>query len=95
LALASSLAAVAGCLDALSLDRLTGTFVAFQSGNTVLAGLEIGQGHLARVWPPLLAVLTYIAGSALAPFVIRSGTGARGGCSAGRRPCSRSTRPSS
>jgi len=77
LALASSLAAVAGCLDALSLDRLTGTFVAFQSGNTVLAGLEIGQGHFAQVWPPLVAVLTYIVGSALTPFVIRSGTGAR------------------
>ncbi len=82
LALVSSLAAVAGCLDALSLDRLTGTFVAFQSGNAVLAGLEIGQGHLARVWPPLVAVLTYIVGSALTPFVIRSGTGTRG---AGRR----------
>jgi uncharacterized membrane protein YoaK (UPF0700 family) len=78
LALASSLAAVAGCLDALSLDRLTGTFVAFQSGNTVLAGLEIGQGHLARVWPPLLAVLMYIVGSAVTPFVIRSGSGVRG-----------------
>jgi uncharacterized membrane protein YoaK (UPF0700 family) len=78
LALASSLAAVAGCLDALSLDRLTGTFVAFQSGNTVLAGLEIGQGHFAKVWPPLVAVLTFVVGSACTPFVIRSGTGMRG-----------------
>jgi uncharacterized membrane protein YoaK (UPF0700 family) len=77
LAFASSLAAVAGCLDALSLDRLTGTFVAFQSGNTVLVGLEIGQGHLARAWPPLVAVLTYVVGSALTPFVIRSGDGVR------------------
>ena len=76
LALAASLAAVAGCLDALSLFRLTGTFVAFQSGNTVLAGLELGQGHLARMWPPLVAVLTYVAGSALTPFVVRAGTGA-------------------
>ncbi len=74
-ALVSSLAAVAGCLDALSLDRLTGTFVAFQSGNTVLAGLELGQGHLARMWPPLVAVLTYVVGSACAPFVIRAGRG--------------------
>jgi uncharacterized membrane protein YoaK (UPF0700 family) len=75
LALAASLAAVAGSLDAVSLDRLTGTFVAFQSGNTVLMGLEIGQGHFARVWPLLFAVLTYIAGSALTPFVIRAGSG--------------------
>jgi uncharacterized membrane protein YoaK (UPF0700 family) len=76
LELASSLAAVAGCLDALSLDRLTGTFVAFQSGNTVLVGLELGQGNFGRAWPPLAAVLAYIVGSALTPFVIRSTSGA-------------------
>ena len=53
--------------------RLTGTFVAFQSGNTVLAGLRLGQGEFAAAWPSLVAVLTYIAGSALTPFVIRTG----------------------
>jgi uncharacterized membrane protein YoaK (UPF0700 family) len=70
LALAAGLAAVAGCLDALSLARLTGTFIAFQSGNTVLGGLEIGRGNWAQAWPPLVAVVTYVAGSALTPFVI-------------------------
>jgi uncharacterized membrane protein YoaK (UPF0700 family) len=70
LALAAGLAAVAGCLDALSLARLTGTFVAFQSGNTVLGGLEVGRGNWAQAWPPLVAVVTYVAGSALTPFVI-------------------------
>lgn len=69
----ATLAAIAGCLDALSLVRLTGTFVAFQSGNTVLAGLRLGQGNFAGAWPSLVAVLTYIAGSALTPFVIRAG----------------------
>ncbi len=78
LALASSLAAVAGCLDAVSLERLTGTFVAFQSGNTVLMGVGIGRGEWIRVWPLLAAVLTYIVGSALTPFVIRAGTGVSG-----------------
>ena len=46
LALVSSLAAVAGCLDALSLDRLTGTFVAFQSGDT--------SNPFVLPWIPLL-----------------------------------------
>jgi uncharacterized membrane protein YoaK (UPF0700 family) len=72
LLLAAGLAAVAGCLDALSLARLTGTFVAFQSGNTVLGGLEVGRGNWAEAWPPLVAVGTYVAGSALTPFVIDS-----------------------
>ena len=72
LALAAGLAAVAGCLDALSLARLTGTFVAFQSGNTVLGGLEVGRGNWAQAWPPLVAVGTYVVGSALTPFVIDS-----------------------
>jgi len=75
LTLVAALAAIAGCLDALSLVRLTGTFVAFQSGNTVLAGLQVGQGDLAAALPPAAAVLTYVAGSALTPFVIRSGRG--------------------
>lgn len=78
LALAAGLAATAGCLDALSLFRLTGTFVAFQSGNTVLMGLRIGQGDWARVWPLLAAVLAYLLGSALTPFVIRTGNGVAG-----------------
>jgi uncharacterized membrane protein YoaK (UPF0700 family) len=69
-ALAAGLAAVSGCLDALSLVRLTGTFVAFQSGNAVLGGLENGRGNWAEAWPPLVAVVTYVAGSALTPFVI-------------------------
>ena len=78
LALAAALAAVAGCLDAVSLVRLTGTFVAFQSGNTVLMGVGIGRGEWENVWPLLAAVATYIFGSALTPFVIRSGRGVSG-----------------
>jgi len=78
LALAAALAAVAGCLDALSLFRLTGTFVAFQSGNTVLMGVGIGQGDWATVWPLLAAVVTYVVGSGLTPFLIRAGSGVTG-----------------
>jgi uncharacterized membrane protein YoaK (UPF0700 family) len=78
LALAAGLAGVAGCLDALSLARLTGTFVAFQSGNTVLGGLDLGRGNWAQAWPPLVAVVTYVAGSALTPFVVDSSRDVRG-----------------
>ena len=77
LVLAASLAAVAGCLDAISLFRLTGTFVAFQSGNTVLGGLELGRGEWAHAWPPLVAVLAYVVGSACTAFVIGSADGRR------------------
>lgn len=73
LTLAASLAAVAGCLDAISLARLTGTFVAFQSGNTVLMGVELGRGHWAAALPTAVAVLTYLLGNALAAVVIRAG----------------------
>lgn len=73
LGVVAGLAAVTGCLDAVSLARLTGTFVAFQTGNSVLVGLDIGQGHLATSAPPLVAVLAYLVGSALAPTVAGHG----------------------
>ncbi|MGZ4714523.1 MAG: YoaK family protein [Acidimicrobiia bacterium] len=69
-----TLAAVAGCLDAVCLARLTGTFVAFQTGNTVLVGLGVGQGRLSQAAPPAVAVLAYLFGSALAPEVVGLGT---------------------
>ena len=73
LAVVAGLAAVTGCLDAVSLARLTGTFVAFQTGNSVLVGLGIGRGHFAVSAPPLVAVLAYLVGSALAPTVAGHG----------------------
>jgi uncharacterized membrane protein YoaK (UPF0700 family) len=66
LSLALGLAAVTGCLDAVSLARITRTFVGFQTGNTVLAGLGVGQGDWAQAVPPAAAVLAYLAGSVLA-----------------------------
>ncbi len=69
----AGLAAVTGCLDAVSLARLTGTFVAFQTGNLVLGGLEFGRSNFGASAPPLVAVLAYLAGSALVPAVVRRG----------------------
>ncbi len=73
LALVVALAAVTGCLDAVSLARLTKTFVGFQTGNLVLVGLGIGRGHFATAVGPGLAVVAYLAGSALTPIVLRPG----------------------
>ena len=67
LLLVAALAAVTGCLDAVSLARLTKTFVGFQTGNTVLVGLGIGRGHFAAAVGPAVAVVAYLAGSALTP----------------------------
>ena len=52
LVLVAALAAVTGCLDAVSLARLTKTFVGFQTGNTVLVGLGIGRGDFAAAAGP-------------------------------------------
>ena len=74
LGLVVGLAGVAGCLDAVSLARLTGTFVGFQTGNTVLVGIGVGQGHPGRALAPAVAVVAYLVGSALVPLVIRRGS---------------------
>ena len=44
----------------------------------MLVGLEIGRGNWAGAWPTLVAVVTYVLGSGLTPFVIRSGDGVHG-----------------
>jgi uncharacterized membrane protein YoaK (UPF0700 family) len=77
--LVASLAAVAGFVDAISVARLTGAFVAFQSGNTILIGLGVANGRAHEFWPPAISVVAFVGGSALASMIIRSGPGpARG-----------------
>jgi uncharacterized membrane protein YoaK (UPF0700 family) len=71
LTLAVALGAVTGALDAISLARITGTFVGFQTGNTVLAGLGIGRGHYEGAARAGVAVLAFLAGSALTPALVR------------------------
>jgi uncharacterized membrane protein YoaK (UPF0700 family) len=70
LPLVTALAAVAGCLDAVSLARITHTFVAFQTGNLVLVGLGAGRGHWSAAALPAVSVLAYLAGSALVPALL-------------------------
>src|SRR3954451_7863650 len=61
LPLVVALASVAGFLDAVSLARITHTFVAFQTGNLVLVGLDVGRGNWTDAAPPALAIVAYLA----------------------------------
>jgi uncharacterized membrane protein YoaK (UPF0700 family) len=73
-----ALAAVTGCLDAVSLARITRTFVGFQTGNTVLVGLGIGRGDFASAAGPAVAVLAYLGGSVLTPTILAVGAPSEG-----------------
>lgn len=73
LLLVAGLAAVTGCLDAVSLARVTQTFVGFQTGNLVLVGLGVGRGHFAAAAGPAVAVIAFLVGSAATPAVLAPG----------------------
>jgi uncharacterized membrane protein YoaK (UPF0700 family) len=77
LPLVMALASVAGFLDAISLARITHTFVAFQTGNLVLVGLGVGRAAWSTAGPPAVAVLAYVVGSALVPLELRDATRVR------------------
>src|SRR3954469_5539105 len=83
LLLVAGLAAVTGCLDAVSLARTTRTFVGFQTGNLVLVGLGAGRGHFAVAAAPAVAVVAFLVGSAATPAVLAPG--APGPATAARR----------
>lgn len=69
LAVAVILALVAGCVDAVSFDRIFDVFPANQSGNAVLLGIGIGGGDAGEAWRPGLAIAAFIAGVAGAVIV--------------------------
>jgi uncharacterized membrane protein YoaK (UPF0700 family) len=71
------LTVVAGFVDAFSLVALTGTFIANQTGNTVLIGIGLGQGHLGDVWPLAVAIGAFVAGAVLSPLLGIRATGGR------------------
>jgi uncharacterized membrane protein YoaK (UPF0700 family) len=89
LILVVALAAVTGSLDAVSLARITRTFVGFQTGNTVLVGLGIGRGDFVSAAGPAVAVLAYLGGSVLTPTILTVGAPSEG--AAGRRLLSLAT----
>jgi uncharacterized membrane protein YoaK (UPF0700 family) len=69
LVMAAALAAVAGYLDAHLFLHVGQVFVANMSGNVVLAGMAAGKRDGAGVAGPLVAIVAFIGGMALATFV--------------------------
>ncbi len=67
--MAVTLALVAGCVDAVSFDRIFDVFPANQSGNAVLLGIALGAGELGHAWPPAVAIAGFIAGIVLGVLV--------------------------
>ncbi len=63
------LAWAAGNLDAISYLGLGGVFTAMMTGNTVLLGLALGQGHVLAAVRPILALAGFAAGAALGAVI--------------------------
>ncbi len=58
-ALAVVLAIVAGCVDAISFERVFDVFPANQSGNAVFLGIALGHGRAGAAWRPSVAILAF------------------------------------
>ena len=65
------LSVVAGTMDSLSFLKLGHVFTSAMSGNTILFGLALGQGHLSAAAHSIAAFLGYVAGVAVAAAVFR------------------------
>jgi uncharacterized membrane protein YoaK (UPF0700 family) len=60
------LGAVAGCVDAISFDRVFGVFPANQSGNAALLGIDLGMLRGGEAWRPALAIAGFGIGVVVA-----------------------------
>jgi uncharacterized membrane protein YoaK (UPF0700 family) len=67
--LAVVLAVVAGCVDAISFERVFDVFPANQSGNAVFLGIELGHGRVGDAWRPAVAIIAFGAGVAAAMVI--------------------------
>jgi len=64
------LTAAAGTMDVASYLGLGHVFTAMMTGNTVLLGMAVGQGHLLAAVRSVLALLGFAAGVALAAMLV-------------------------
>ncbi len=67
------LACAAGSVDAIGYLGLDHVFTANMTGNTVLLGLALGQGHLLEVLRNLLALVGFALGVALGAWIVQAG----------------------
>ncbi len=63
----------AGSMDAISYLGLEHVFTAMMTGNTVLLGLALGQGHILPAFRSMLALLGFAAGAILGAMIVQRG----------------------
>lgn len=68
---ASLLTIVAGMADAVGYAAMGGVFAANMTGNTVLAGLALGEGHWELAAKRIAPLLTFFIGALLARLLLR------------------------
>ena len=68
---ASLLTIVAGMADAVGYVAMGGVFAANMTGNTVLAGLALGEGHVELAAKRMAPLLTFFLGAMLARLLLR------------------------
>ncbi len=68
------LAWAAGSVDAISYLALGHVFTANMTGNTLLMGMNAGQGHKLEALRSAAALLGYVAGAALGALLAKSGS---------------------
>ena len=60
--LAVGLSMIAGFVDAYGIITYK-TYVSFMSGNNTQAGFRVGQGDFGAVWPPAIAIVSFVSGT--------------------------------
>ena len=68
-ALALTLVAVAGCVDAIAYLQFDHLFVSFMSGNSTTFGIDVARGEWTKAVHPLTAIAGFVAGTFLGTLI--------------------------